>query len=139
MPAAQLFFIERFCAPTLEAFKAAAPGFHAMAAAWLADTAGRWALLQAAGVRLPGQDYPLLPPRTAAEEARLPIALPTPPHGGSGAPTRCCAHNPSEGAPPAAPALKASSVTPRQHSGAPVVAVASMPAVRAQTQPLAAM
>lgn len=38
MPAAQLFFIERFMAPTLEAFKGSAPAFYAMAAAWLADT-----------------------------------------------------------------------------------------------------
>ena len=38
MPAAQLFFIERFMAPTLEAFRSSAPAFYAMATAWLADT-----------------------------------------------------------------------------------------------------
>lgn len=38
MPAAQLFFIERFMAPTLEAFRSAAPSFYTLAAAWLADT-----------------------------------------------------------------------------------------------------
>jgi hypothetical protein len=38
MPAAQLFFIERFMAPTLEAFASSAPSFHTLAAAWLADT-----------------------------------------------------------------------------------------------------
>ncbi len=38
MPAAQLFFIERFMAPTLEAFRSSAPAFYNMAAAWLADT-----------------------------------------------------------------------------------------------------
>lgn len=62
MPAAQLFFIERFMQPTLEVFRAAAPSFYAMALPWLRDTQSRWATFKAAGVKLPRQGYPQLPP-----------------------------------------------------------------------------
>lgn len=60
MPAAQLFFIERFMQPTLEAFKPAAPSFYAMAMPWLADTKAKWTVFKEAGVRLPKQGYPTL-------------------------------------------------------------------------------
>jgi hypothetical protein len=44
MPSAQIFFIERFMAPTLDAFSSSAPSFHALASAWLADTQVRGSL-----------------------------------------------------------------------------------------------
>lgn len=62
MPAAQLFFIERFMQPTLEAFRPAAPSFYALAMPWLADTKAKWGVFKAAGVMLPCQAYPALPP-----------------------------------------------------------------------------
>lgn len=61
MPAAQLFFIDRFMQPTLEAFKPAAPGFYSMAMPWLSDTKAKWVVFKEAGVRLPKQGYPGVP------------------------------------------------------------------------------
>lgn len=71
MPAAQLFFIERFMAPTLQAFRTSAPSFFDMASAWLADTQAKWVTFKSAGVRFPHQGYPQLPAPSAAEQGKL--------------------------------------------------------------------
>lgn len=71
MPAAQLFFIERFMAPTLQAFRTSAPSFFDMASAWLADTQAKWVMFKSAGVRFPHQGYPQLAAPSAAEQGKL--------------------------------------------------------------------
>lgn len=68
MPAAQLFFIERFMAPTLEAFSSAAPSFHTLAAAWLADTQVRGCCA------LPGGPTASLPPSLEAPHPPQPAS-----------------------------------------------------------------
>jgi hypothetical protein len=67
MPAAQLFFIERFMQPTLEAFRPAAPSFYRLALPWLGDTKAKWEVFKAGGVKLPHQAYPPLPPGSEAQ------------------------------------------------------------------------
>lgn len=73
MPAAQLFFIERFMQPTLEAFRPAAPSFYRMALPWLADTKAKWLLFKEAGVKMPHQGYPALQPEAAATDHLCPM------------------------------------------------------------------
>eukprot|EP00879_Flechtneria_rotunda_P005330 GHRR01005617.1.p2 GENE.GHRR01005617.1~~GHRR01005617.1.p2 ORF type:complete len:262 (+),score=88.75 GHRR01005617.1:1184-1969(+) len=70
MPAAQLFFIERFMQPTLDAFKPAAPSFHSMATPWLEDTKARWGIFKEAGVRMPHHGYPQLAPPAAGQQQK---------------------------------------------------------------------
>jgi hypothetical protein len=82
MPAAQLFFIERFMQPTLETFRPAAPSFYALALPWLADTKAKWEAFKDGGVKLPHTAYPQLPP---GGEAQLCAVL----QGSSGC--TCCA------------------------------------------------
>lgn len=67
MPAAQLFFIERFMLPTLEAFRPAAPAFYRLALPWLGDTRAKWEAFKAGGVKLPRTGYPALPPGGEAQ------------------------------------------------------------------------
>jgi hypothetical protein len=67
MPAAQLFFIERFMQPTLETFRPAAPSFYRLALPWLADTKAKWQAFKEGGVKLPHKDYPPLPPGSEAQ------------------------------------------------------------------------
>lgn len=61
MPAAQLFFIDHFVQPTMEAFKPAAPSFINMAMPCLAHTKAKWSVFKEAGVRFPKEGYPSLP------------------------------------------------------------------------------
>ena len=71
MPTAQLYFIDTFLKPALEAFAVVAPAFAEMVRPCLADTTSKWTFYKEAGVLLPatlGAAYPEFP---AAEQQAL--------------------------------------------------------------------
>ena len=71
MPKAQLFFIEHYMKPALEAFAVVAPTFAEMVRPCLADTTRKWTFYNEAGVCFPAALDHAYPEFPVAEQQAL--------------------------------------------------------------------